>query len=108
MADTAEVGVGTLHPSTSEAQLPITLQTGLEQDVTYEPHNTQYLHIHAMALPALRTPQGPGTLPTPSPSRTWLPPLPGRLPQAPAAPVALSEAAVKHTSGLLSWPSPVL
>lgn len=35
-------------------------------------------------------------------------PSPSSLPQAPAAPVALTEAAVKHTSGLLSWPSPVL
>lgn len=35
-----------LHPSTSEAQLPITLQTGLEQDVTCEPHSTQHLHSH--------------------------------------------------------------
>lgn len=51
----------------------------------------------ATVLPAQRTPQGADMLSPPSPHRAGLPPLPRSLPQAPAAPVALTEAAVKHT-----------
>lgn len=36
----------------------------------------------------------------PSPPTAGRPPLPRSLPQAPAAPVALTEAAVQHTLGL--------
>lgn len=71
-------------------------------------YSTAHSISTASALLAWRTPQGAHMLSTPSPPRAGLPPLPGSLPQAPAAPVALAEAAVKHTWGLLSWPSPVL
>lgn len=54
----------------------------------------------ATMLPAQRTPQGADMLSPPSPPTAGRPPLPRSLPQAPAAPVALTEAAVKHPSVL--------